>query len=30
MKQWRKKHPVGSEVEGVVNTISEYAIYIKD
>ena len=24
-----KKYPVGSEVEGVVNTISEYAIYLK-
>ncbi|MBC8296673.1 MAG: S1 RNA-binding domain-containing protein [Pelagibacterales bacterium] len=24
-----KKHPVGTEVEGVVNTISEYALYLK-
>ena len=24
-----KKYPVGSEVEGVVNTINEYAIYLK-
>ena len=25
----KKKHPVGTEVEGVVNTISEYALYLK-
>ena len=24
-----KKHPIGTEVEGVVNTISEYALYLK-
>ena len=24
-----KKHPVGTEVEGVVNTIGEYALYLK-
>ena len=24
-----KKHPVGSEVEGIINSINEYAIYLK-
>ena len=24
-----KKHPVGTEIEGVVNTIAEYALYLK-